>query len=169
MEYKTFLKKQLDAIYRQIDTVIKDLSDDQFNWAPPGTGNPISAILLHLLGGEDMFIHKILQQKPLCWDAQEWSRRTDIPGLPGGGSGWEDFKTSRVSIAAVMEYGQAVRAETLAYLENLDEAELEREVDFFGKKAPAAEVWVILLFHGASHFGEIAAIKGIQGVKGLPF
>jgi hypothetical protein len=42
-------------------------------------------------------------------------------------------------------------------------------VSFAGKMFPAAEVLMILIVHTASHAGEIAAIKGMQGIKGLPF
>ena len=42
-------------------------------------------------------------------------------------------------------------------------------MDFAGRKIPAGELLMISVVHTASHAGEMAAIKGIQGLKGLPF
>ena len=61
------------------------------------------------------------------------------------------------------------RHKTDAYLANLCAGDLDRKVRFFdGSERPLADVLVILIVHTASHAGEIAALKGVQGVQGLP-
>ena len=72
-------------------------------------------------------------------------------------------------MAPALEYQQAVRAATDAYLETLIAEELDREVRFFGSMQPVANVLTTLVAHTMGHAGDIAAIKGLQGVKGLPF
>jgi hypothetical protein len=169
MNVKAYIQQQFANAHHQIDIVMQDLTEEQFNWVPPGTINPISAVLVHILGGEDFFIQAILQGKPRGWDVQGWSGKVGIQAPPGPGHGWEEFKTLRLPIAPVMDYGQAVREATDAYLANLTAEELDRQVNFASRMMPAAEVLMMSVVHTASHAGEIAAVKGMQGIKGLPF
>jgi hypothetical protein len=169
MDVKTYIQQQIANAHHQIDAVMKDITEEQFNWLPPGTINPISAILVHVLGGEDFFVQAVIQGKPRCWDVQGWSKKIGIETPPGPGHGWEEFKSMKLAIAPVMDYGQSLREATDAYLATLTEAELDRQVSFAGRMVPVAEMLMILVTHIASHAGEIAAVKGMQGIKGLPF
>jgi hypothetical protein len=69
------------------------------------------------------------------------------------------------------EYAKAVYAATDAYVAGLGPADLERKVDtgFVGEQTVGFVVGNILVWHVAEHNGEIAALKGAQGLKGLPF
>jgi len=169
MDVKTYIKQQMANAHRQIDAFMKDTTDEQFNWPPPGTINPINAILIHVLASEDFFIQTILQGKSRCWETQGWGAKIGIQAPPGSGSSWEVFKTTRIPVAPVLAYGQAIQAATDAYLDRLTEEELDRQVTFASRVVPAAEMLEILVVHIASHAGEMAAVKGMQGIKGLPF
>ncbi len=169
MDVKTYIKQQTANAWRQVEAVMKDTTEEQFNWLPSGTINPISAILIHLLAGEDFFIQTILQGKPRGWETQGWGAKIGIQTPPGPSGGWEEFKTVRIQAAPMLAYGQAIHAATDAYLDALTPEELDRQVTFAGRVVPAAEVLMILVVHIASHAGEMAAVKGMQGIKGLPF
>ena len=41
--------------------------------------------------------------------------------------------------------------------------------NFIGGKRTVADVLCTLVVHSAAHAGDIATLKGMQGVKGLPF
>jgi uncharacterized damage-inducible protein DinB len=69
----------------------------------------------------------------------------------------------------VREYAEAVRNATDEYLARLTDDELDRQVSFFGSESPVAGVLVRFVAHTAGHAGEIAAVKGMQGLHGLPF
>jgi len=169
MDVKTYIQQQMANMRRQIDAVVKDTTDEQFNWPPPGTINPISAILIHVLAGEDYFIQSITQGKPLCWEVQEWGQKIGIQSPPEPGHSWDEFRTIKVLVPPVLAYEQAIRVATDAYLADLTEDELDRQVNFAGNMLSVAEVLMILIVHISCHAGEIAAIKGMQGIKGLPF
>ena len=169
MEIKTYVQEQMANVRAQIDTVIKDITDEQFNWPPPGTVSPISAILIHMLAGEDYFIQTVLQDKPSCWGVQVWGPKIGVKSPPEQGCSWEEFKTVKILVAPVLAYEQAIRASTDTYLADLTVEELDRRVNFAGNELPAAEVLMTLVVHSAGHAGEIAAVKGMQGIKGLPF
>ena len=63
----------------------------------------------------------------------------------------------------------AVRAETDAYLAGLTPEELDRKVTTFMGELPVGAVLALFIGHQAHHLGEVSALKGAQGVKGLPF
>jgi uncharacterized damage-inducible protein DinB len=167
MDIKTYIEQQIARARHWSDLATKDITTEQLNWLPPGTVNPISAILVHMVFGEDHFIHSILQDGPRCWDTHDWSQRLGIHIPPGGPEGWDEFKTTQISLDAVQAYEQTVRAATDTYLARLTTEELERQVNYFGNMVPVAHVLMTLVVHTASHAGEIAAIKGTQGVQGL--
>jgi hypothetical protein len=169
MDAKTFIQLQMGNVHGLVDLVMKDLTEAQFNWLPPGTISPISAILLHLLNGEDYFMQGIIQGKPGCWDEQGWLGKIGIQAPGGPVNNWGVFKTTYVAIAPVLAYGQVVHAATDAYLAAMTADELDRQVSFIRRMLPVGEVLIILMNHITCHAGEIAAVKGMQGIKGLPF
>ena len=169
MDINTYIQQQMANVRRQIDAAVKDTTEEQFNWPPPGTINPISAVLVHMLIAEDYFIKTVLEGKPPCWVEQEWGRKTGVQTPPEQGRPWDEFRTAKIPLAPVLAYEQAIRAETDTYLANLTAEELDRRVEFLGNEVPVAEVVMTLVVHSASHAGEIAALKGMQGLKGLPY
>jgi len=169
MDAKTYIQQQMANVRRHIDAVVKDTTDEQFNWLPPGTINPISVILVHVVAGEDYFIQTVLQGKSRYWETQEWGRKIGIQTPPQPGRSWDEFRTTKILLAPVLAYEQAIRVATDTYLADLTAEELERQVTLGGNVLPVAEVLMTLVVHIASHAGEIAAVKGMQGIKGLPF
>jgi hypothetical protein len=164
-----YIQRQLAGMRRLCDAPLQGLTDEQFNWCPPGLTNPISAILVHALTAEDRFVQQVLQGKPRIWETEGWAEKIGLPIPPGGGRGWDEVRGAALSLAPVLQYQQAVRTATDAYLATLTPADLDRSVTLFNGERPAAEVFALLVTHSTGHAGEIAALKGVQGVKGLPF
>ena len=170
MDIKTYLQRQMANVRSQVDDAMNGLTEEQFNWQPPGTVNPICATLIHLISGEDMFIQELIQGKQQGWETQDWNQKIGIQSPPGGpGNGWEDCKSNHICIEPVLAYRKAVQEAMDAYLAKITEEELDRQVNFFGNKMPVAELLMIIVVHSASHAGEIAAVKGMQGDKGWSF
>ncbi len=164
-----FVKGQFAAVRRVSDAVTADLTDDLLNWTPPGTANPIAGTLIHSLYAEDSFIQKTMLGKSSIWDTGGWSEKIGLAVLPGRGAGWEEVRAGRYSVEAIRAYQEAVRAGTNAYLEVLTAEELDRQVALYGNQRSVADVLALLLTHTSHHAGEVAALKGTQGAKGLPF
>ncbi len=170
MDVKEFIRRQFDGSRRQSDAAIQGITDELFNWIPPGTANQISATFLHIVGGEDIYVQTLFQGKPRLWETQGWAEKVGVPSPPGRAYGWEEFRDRKLALAPIMEYQQGVRAATDAYLVGLTADDLDRKVRFFdGGERPLGEILVTLAVHTASHAGEIAALKGVAGVKGLPY
>ena len=169
MDAKTYVEKQIANMRSLTDDVVKGTTEDQFNWLPPGKLNPMSAVLIHIVGGEDFFIQAILQGKPRVWETGAWAKQIGIQIPPSPGHDWDECRCTRLALAPVLGYVQAVRAATDAYLAGLTAEELDRQVNFVGRMVPASQMLALLVVHAAGHAGEIAALKGMQGVQGLPF
>ena len=169
MQAHEYIQRQVQSMRRLTDAALQGLTDEQVNWVPPGQANPVRAALLHLVAAEDRYFQTILRGQPMLWEAGGWSERVGLPYPPSAGRGWDEVKTTPVTLASVQAYAQAVRAATESYLAALTDEELDRTVQFFGGDRPAADVIATFVAHTVGHAGEIAALRGVQGVKGLPF
>jgi hypothetical protein len=154
-----------------IDATMGSVTDTQFNWTPPGTVNPIQTALLHMVGGEDFFVQQILQGRPLLWQTQGWGEKIGVAEPPRPGGDWTATKTKPLPLGEILAYQASVRAATDAYLAKLSPDVLDKPATFPGYPRPVTmgDVLTILGGHIAFHAGEISAVKGVQGEKGLPF
>ena len=168
MEPKEFIQLQLAAVRKQIDGVMNAITDEQFNWTPPGTSNSISSTFIHLLASEDRAIQVTLQGRPRIWDSEGWAEKIGVRETPGVANNWEPVRGKSLTFESLSEYQQAVRSATEAYLANLTSQELDRKITVNGRERLAADVISGTVLHIMLHTGEIAATKGMLGVKGLP-
>ncbi len=169
MDTIEFIWELIAAVRNQTDASMKDTTVEQFNWTPHGTASPISAIFVHLLNSEDFFLQTIIQGKPRIWEGGGWGEKTGVKNTPDYGGNWDEFKHITLALEPVLAYQGVVRAATDSYLDKLTPDELERKVKFAGGERTVAAIVIHLACHILSHAGEIAALKGIQGTKGLPF
>ncbi len=168
MELFDYIQRQVAGMHRQVSMTLKDITPEQFSWAPPGTANTISATYVHMISVEDHFIQGFLQGKPRLWEVDGWGERTGVKKTPDIGESWDEFKHLSLSLAAFAGYQQSVWAATDAYLAQLKPEDLDRKLPFAGREATVAEMLLLVFSQELSHAGEIAALKGIQGAKGLP-
>lgn len=168
MDSPEFIARQIRALRIQADATMQGMTDELFNWQPPGLTNAINAIFLHLNSSEDHYIQRIIQGQSRVWERDNWE---DMIGAnaPGRGKGWSEIQGATFSLDSVLPYQAAVRSATDAYISSLTPEELSRKVAFIGGERPVADVLGAFVIHTAGHAGEIAALKGIQGVKGLGF
>ncbi len=164
-----FVWQQMAEAHGLSDAAMGSVTEEQFNWTPPENLNPIKTSFLHAMAGEDAFIQRIIQGKPTLWVTGGWSAQIGLENPPGGGRGWEEARGTWLPLVPVLAYAEAVCGATNDYLANLTEEELDRPVSMFGQESTVAGALARLVTHLAGHAGEIATVKGMQGVKGLPF
>jgi len=167
MDTIEFIRQLVAAVRRQTDESMKELTVEQFNWTPPGTANPISAIFVHLLNSEDAFVQTQMQGKPKIWDEGGWAEKTGVKVPPGYSGGWEEVKHMTLALEPILAYQQAVRAATDAYLNKLTPGELDRVVKTARGDRSLATIFTLVVNHALIHSGEIGALKGIQAGKAL--
>ncbi len=162
MDTIEFIRQLLAAVRRQTDESMKDMTVEQFNWTPPGSANPISAIFVHFLNSEDAFVQTQMQGKPKLWDEGGWAEKTGVKVPPGYSGGWEEVKNMTLALEPILAYQQVVRAATEAYLNSLTTGDLDRVVKTARGDRSLATIFTIVVNHTLIHSGEIAALKGIQ-------
>ena len=168
MDVNTYLKKQIKSMWYLQDSVVKDLTDEQLMLLPPGTVSPIGVIWLHMVNSEDNFVSTIQEQESL-WDSGGWDGRFSVGTVPDMGEDWTKYQDADLTVELLQAYTEAVREKTKACLKVTKGETLDETVKFFSDSDPKASVWVLLIGHTLIHSGEIAAIKGVLGNKGLPF
>ena len=167
MDTIEFIRQMVAAVRRQTDEAMKDMTVEQFNWTPPGTANPISAIFVHFLNSEDAFVQTLMQGKPKQWDEGGWAEKTGVLVPPGYSGGWEEVKNMTLALEPMLAYQQVVRAATDSYLDKLTPDELERMVESRRGERSVASMFIHVINHALIHSGEIGALKGIQAGKDL--
>jgi uncharacterized damage-inducible protein DinB len=163
MEVKDYLKLVVGGARRYLNGAIDETPQEIVNVKVGETNNTIAAVYAHVVGGEDYFVNLAIQGKPRLWES-EWAAQLGITAQLG--RNWE-FEIP--DLAAFREYAKAVHAATDAYIETVTPDELERKVQVFSNERPVANVLSLIVTHASAHAGEIATLKAMQGVKGLPF
>jgi DinB superfamily len=165
MNATSYARLQIEEAFGLMNTCAEGMDESQYNWAPGGTCNSIAKSHVHALTSIDFFVNIVAKGgAPMFWP--EHGPKAGLPANPleiwgFGGS---------VPLVAMKEYGQAVQKAALDYIGTLTDADLDRVIDtrFFGQQSLAFVIQLIGL-HSTGHAGDISAVKGMQGLKGLPF
>jgi hypothetical protein len=166
LELIEFLRAEAQEGQRMLDIALSGLDDTVANWQPPGTANSIGHLLAHVVSGQDQAINVVLGGGQSVFEAGNWSAQTGMPADRRGiwGQDW------RLKVAGFLDYREAVRSSLNAYLESMNLSDLDRQVPWArGEQSAWWLVRTIFINHVLGHAGEISALKGIQGLKGLPF
>jgi len=169
METVEYIQKQFASAKRQYDGVMQDTTEEQINWAPQGTANSIGVTLVHMASTLDNAFQSVLQGKPRLWESEGWGEKLALSGPPGRVHGWDEIKSKPMALEPVLGYAASVFKQAEACLPTLTPTELDRLVTVYGNERPVADLVIMQVSHLLGHTGEIAALKGMQGVKGLPF
>jgi hypothetical protein len=169
MTPQSLLTQQLAGYHDLLEQTVADCPPDALHRTVPGaTIASIAAIYAHTVFSEDAIIQGMLQRKPPVFESQGWAGRTGVamPSTPELTPDW-----ARGVRMDLREYAKAVYAATAAYVGGLSDAALDRKIDtgFIGEQTVGFILCNIAGWHVAEHGGEIAALKGVQGLKGLPF
>ena len=166
------LRQQLAGHHDILEQTIADCAQQTLdrNLANATITN-IGSIYAHIIFSEDGIIQGMLQKKPLVHQSQGWASRLNVamPSSPTFDPTWG--RAVRMHLPSFREYAKAVYAASDAYVSSLGPADLERKVDtgFVGEQTVGYVLGNIAIWHVAEHNGEIGALKGAQGLKGLPF
>jgi len=169
---KELLRQQLTGYHDILEQTIGDCGRQTLDHNPAGaTITNVGSIYAHTLFAEDSIVHGMLQGKPPLYQTGDWASRTKL-AMPKPGEFTPEWARSvKLDLPVFQQYAKAVYAATDAYVNGLSDADLDRKVQtgFVGEQTVAFVVSNILGWHAAQHTGEIAALKGVQGLKGLPF
>jgi len=159
-----YAKLQLEQAFSLMNGTAQGMTDEQYNFKPEGTCNPVAKNHVHALTAVDFFLNFLAQGK-----APLWQPVAAATGLPQNSLEIWKFD-GKVPLDAIASYGQQVRQSALDYVATLSDADLDRELDtrVFGTQN-VGFLLQLAGMHTVGHTGDMAALKGLQGLKGLPF
>ncbi len=171
MNAQSALQQQLATGHAILEQTIGDCSQEALDKnLPNATIGSIGSVYAHTVFGEDGIANGRLQGKPRIYDSEGWAEKLSVKPPEGPMQTPEWRQGVRMELASFHEYAKSVYAATEAYVSGLADADLDRKIDtgFAGEQTIA---WMVglLINHVDTHTGEIAALKGVQGLKGLPF
>lgn len=172
MTAQDILRQLISGYHEVLEQTVGDCGQETLDRnLPNATITSIGSIYVHLVVGEDDMLHGMLQGKPGIYKGQGWERRTGVEAPPMDQFTPEWGRKVRLNLPLFREYAKAVYAATDAYIARLSDADLARKVQtgFIGEQSVAFVIANIFGWHIAEHTGEIAALKGVLGLKGLPF
>jgi hypothetical protein len=172
MTTQDILRQQLSGYHDILEQTVGDCGQEALDKnLLNATITNIGSIYVHVVVAEDEILHGMLQGKPGVYQAQGWAGRTGVEAPPMGQFPTEWGRKVRLNLPVFREYAKVVYAATDAYIARLTDSDLARQVqtEFIGEQSVAFVISNILGWHIAEHTGEIAALKGVQGLKGLPF
>ena len=169
MDSVVYIQKQFVSLKRQFDGVLQETTEEQINWVPQGTGNSIGVTLVHMINGLDSAFQTVLRGQPQLWESEKMGEKLGLSGPPGRVHGWDEVKSKPLPLEPILGYAEVVLKQVEEVVTGLKADDLDRMVTFYGSERPAADAFIMNFSHMLVHTGEIAAIKGALGVKGLPF
>lgn len=144
------------------EQAVADLSSEQLQHRGESwTIQPIAGVYAHVVAAEDQMVNGTLREQASVWETGGW-----------GAKSGQDAADANTDIATLREYAQAVYAETDSWLASLSEADLNRMINVpwaGGGISVGQFLSSVITWHTIQHSGEICALKGVQGEKGLPF
>ena len=169
MDARDLLRAQFAWIHQLLAGTMSDCSQETADHRGEGWAiSPISAIYAHIAITQDGIVHGLVQGRPTLLESDGWDGKLGLEAAgPRDASSWAD---KRFDLATVRDYAAAVQAATDAFLlEALDDL-LEKAMETpMGEQRAIDMLANVGVAHVASHWGEIAALRGVQGEKGLPF
>ena len=164
MNAVTYARTDLESAFGLLNMCAAGMDDAQYNWAPGGTCNTIAKSHVHAVTSIDFFINATIKGGQMLWTPV--AQAHSLPQSPL--EVWNH--EGAIPKAAIDDYAQATQKAALDAIAGFSDSDLDREIDtpFFGTKSVA---WLLQLVstHSTGHGGDIAAVKGMQGLKGLPF
>ena len=168
MKAEELLRAQFQTMHQFLDMTIADCSPEVLEkkddvW----TINKIGSLYAHIILAEDAMVNGMGRGGELVLKSDGWAEKLAIDDASP--RQFEQLADLPIDLEAFRQYGKAVAAATDDFLANATDEQLNKEVDSpVGKRPFIVYLANFGLTHIAGHWGEIAALKGVQGLKGLP-
>ena len=163
MELNEFIADALEKEQELLTEALDGLTPEELTWRAGPEANPIGWILWHMLRVEDMWFQFFIQRKLEIWERDGWNEKFGLPTRDNGFGHTQEqvAQFPALDLAELLRYGEAVRAGTLEYLQELtdeDYAVVPRE------QRPEMSVGAIcrqIIGEVYQHQGHIAYLRGL--------
>src|SRR5437867_504526 len=127
MEVLTFIRHSMNQVHERLMITLVGLDHDALVWRPASHANAIIEILWHVARVDDRLGRRNTGLGPEVWRSQEWHRRFGLDPEADPESAYQflrgDGEVPRLT--TVVEYLNAIHADTLHRLARLDPPDLD--------------------------------------------
>ena len=163
MELNEFIADALEKEQELLAGALDGLTPEELAWRAGPEANSIGWILWHMLRVEDMWFQFFIQRKLEIWERDGWNEKFGLPTRDNGFGHTQEqvAQFPALDLAELVNYGKAVRAGTLKYVQGLtaeDYAVVPRE------QRPEMSVGAIcrqIIGEVYQHQGHIAYLRGL--------
>jgi DinB family protein len=160
-------KETLALVHAYLEGAFSGCEGETLTRTLPGaTVGSIGSIYLHALASEDWAIQELLQGRPKLIDSGDWFERLGMEPAKD-----PDWSQANMDLPVMQELAQMIYGSTDAYLNSITDADLDKQIPWHSGQTHTAG-WVladVIHAHLGTHAGEIAALKGVMGLQGLPW
>jgi hypothetical protein len=152
-------------IGQAVHDAVEGLTPEQLAFRVDPDANSIAWLVWHLTRIEDDHVSAVANTEQ-AWTAQGWFERFGLPfaaGDHGYGHSSDDVASVRVSSGELLTgYFRDVQEQTVRYVAELSDADLDRIVDRrWGPPVTLAVRLVSVIADGLEHAGQAAFVRGI--------
>ena len=147
-----------------VHEVLDELDPDDLVWQPDEGGNTIGWMVWHLIRIQDDHVAHVAGREQV-WTAQGWADRLKMPfdaGDTGYGHSADDVAQVQVSGRDLVEYFDAVHAQTQEFVSTLSADDLDRVVDTRWDPPITLGVRLVsVIADDLQHIGQAAYVRGM--------
>jgi uncharacterized damage-inducible protein DinB len=153
-----------DRVATDVHGAVEGLDRDALTHRVSGTANSISWLVWHLTRVQDDHVAEVAGTEQV-WTADGWAGRFGLPfddAAIGYGQGSDEVAAVQADADLLLGYHDAVHARTLAYVDGLADADLDRVVD--RRWDPPVTLGVRLVSvadDDLQHAGQAAFVRGV--------
>ncbi len=165
MNTAELLKDGFERVRESVTEVAEGLTAQQLAHRPGGSGNSIGWLLWHLTRVQDDHVAEAAGTEQV-YTAQGFARRFDLPfDDQAHGYGQSSDEVDQVQVKdpqLLIDYYEAVHAQTLHYIAGLKDADLDRVVDDNWDPPVTLGVRLVSVMNDdTQHVGQAAYVRGI--------
>ena len=164
MNVAGLLHDLFDRVATDVHGAVEGLDHDALTHRVGGTANSISWLVWHLTRVQDDHVAEVAGTEQV-WTADGWAGRFGLPfddAAIGYGQGSDEVAAVQADAGLLLGYHDAVHARTLAHVDGLADADLDRVVD--RRWDPPVTLGVRLVSvadDDMQHAGQAAFVRGI--------
>jgi hypothetical protein len=169
MRWQQLIMEVYRRMYREYESILEGLTPGELNRRPSPGANPVGWILWHAARSLDRTVGDVILGEQL-WIKDGWHSRFNLPeSYRDTGYGHTDAEVDSIRIPdaqTLLDYYKAVMDVTLDYIENLSEADLDKECEFSVEPGARRPVYlrIVANIYDSHHIGQAAYVKGL--IKG---
>ncbi|MGE0601450.1 MAG: DinB family protein [Dehalococcoidia bacterium] len=171
MDVRELVISQFKMAHGILLQVMADVPNEIANKKLAGSEiDTVGSTFAHLVFGEDGIVNGLCLGRPPVFMSGGWAGKTgtDMPSDLRQSHEWAS--SVQMDVAKFLPYAKAVFANTEEAIAGLSDEDLTKTIQ--GPMGPSTVLGTIsglALYHATQHSGEISALLGAHGRKGLPF